>query len=595
MVFNLVQLLLALFISCLGLATAEPDVSKNAAYSYYAITGVHTGVDPTTGSRQARQPIQVMQKSYPMIFDLYIQSLIAMQSASTSDRASWYQYAGIHGRPYIPWDNVQQGKGTPLIGYCTHGSVLFPTWHRPLLAGLEQILAGHAQSIAATYPLSVRSQYQTAATNFRLPYWDWATNATIPDVVSSQHVTVNTPTGSQTLTNPLWGYKFPPLTSAQFPSTQQSNAGDWYLAADGQTYRSPNNQVGGPSNVNTANTALTNSGLQYSTYYALTKAASYNNFATQSNWGPSIESVHGNVHVAVGGNYGHMTQLSYAGFDPIFYLHHCNVDRIVALYQAMNPNNFLTSSYEYGGTFTIPPSKPYGIGPNDTITTLLGPFSTNTNGDQWTSASSQYLSTFGYSYPEIKDWIKGQTPAQLAQNVTAQVNMMWSGQSTPSKRSITVNGRQQVIEWSVALSIERFQLNGTSFVVRLFVDNVPADPQTWALSQSCVGSFAVLPQHTVPDGPLADVRAYDEISLVQALRNMGHDGQDVPAVVQYLTQNFQWRVQLMDGTVIPPHRYPSLEVEVQEEKVTLARDIYELPTYGQKTLHPEITQGKAGV
>jgi tyrosinase len=50
----------------------------------------------------------------------------------------------------------------------------------------------------------------------------------------------------------------------------------------------------------------------------------------------------------------------------------------------------------------------------------------------------------------------------------------------------------------------------------------------------------------------------------------------------------------MDSTVVPPEQYTSLEVEVQEEKVTLARDIYELPTYGEKTLHPEITQGKTG-
>jgi tyrosinase len=50
----------------------------------------------------------------------------------------------------------------------------------------------------------------------------------------------------------------------------------------------------------------------------------------------------------------------------------------------------------------------------------------------------------------------------------------------------------------------------------------------------------------------------------------------------------------LDGTVISADQYQSLEIEVQEEVVTLARNIYEIPSYGAKTLNPEITQGKAG-
>lgn len=50
----------------------------------------------------------------------------------------------------------------------------------------------------------------------------------------------------------------------------------------------------------------------------------------------------------------------------------------------------------------------------------------------------------------------------------------------------------------------------------------------------------------------------------------------------------------MDGTVVSADQYSSLEIVVQEEIVILARDIYEIPSYGEKTLHPEITQGKAG-
>ena len=36
----------------------------------------------------------------------------------------------------------------------------------------------------------------------------------------------------------------------------------------------------------------------------------------------SFESIHGWPHVALGGNYGHMTYQPWSAFDPAFWLHH---------------------------------------------------------------------------------------------------------------------------------------------------------------------------------------------------------------------------------------------------------------------------------
>ena len=47
--------------------------------------------------------------------------------------------------------------------------------------------------------------------------------------------------------------------------------------------------------------------------------------------------------------------------------------------------------------------------------------------------------------------------------------------------------------------------------------------------------------------------------------------------------------------MVPSDQYPTLNVEVQRENVTLARDLYELPTFWNKILHPEITEGRDGV
>jgi tyrosinase len=36
----------------------------------------------------------------------------------------------------------------------------------------------------------------------------------------------------------------------------------------------------------------------------------------------SLEDVHNSIHGEVGGNVGHMAELDYSAFDPVFWLHH---------------------------------------------------------------------------------------------------------------------------------------------------------------------------------------------------------------------------------------------------------------------------------
>ena len=46
------------------------------------------------------------------------------------------------------------------------------------------------------------------------------------------------------------------------------------------------------------------------------------------------------------------------GFDPIFYLHHCNVDRMISLWSAIHPGVWVSPNESEDGTFTIPPGTP---------------------------------------------------------------------------------------------------------------------------------------------------------------------------------------------------------------------------------------------
>lgn len=48
-----------------------------------------------------------------------------------------------------------------------------------------------------------------------------------------------------------------------------------------------------------------------------------------------LESIHNTIHGYVGGNMG---QVPLAAFDPVFWLHHANVDRILVLWQERFPD-----------------------------------------------------------------------------------------------------------------------------------------------------------------------------------------------------------------------------------------------------------------
>ncbi|TVY55332.1 Polyphenol oxidase 1 [Lachnellula cervina] len=551
--------------------------------NYYPITGVNTGRDAQTGARPFRQNILDLQNDGPS-WSLYIQALTAMQNADDNDPLSYFQVAGIHGRPYRPWNNFNQvqgaGPGTSAFGgYCTHNSVLFPTWHRPYLALVEQVIAGHAQDIAKQYTGPSSSDYQTAADNLRLPYWDWASIAEMPDVVNQPTVTITTPDGDQDVDNPLFTYKF-----HQFPHDPTLFPGGG-LANSPQTWRD-----------NSADQSLQNSNLMNRAWYALTKSNNYSSFATLATSGTSIEGVHNGVHASIGGQNGFMTFLDYSAFDPIFWLHHTNVDRLSALWQAANPNKYVTPMTD-PGTFTIVPKS------IDTVSTSLTPFTSNNIGTAHTSISARYLSYFDYSYPEIEDWT--QTPAQLKANVTSQIYDLYDpnqvfGPRHDHRQSRTLRARKALTpgsttkEWTIDISVNKFDLNGEGFWVRFFVGDIPQNPQDWLTNAASVGSVQVMPTPHLGEGPFPELLEYDELNLDGEITKAGYDPQDIHTVARHFEKNLQWRVQKLDGSVVPTEQIPSLNIAVQDETVTFPSDNTEMPTYEEKTVHPDVTKGKCG-
>jgi len=97
------------------------------------------------------------------------------------------------------------------------------------------------------------------------------------------------------------------------------------------------------------------------------------------------------------------------------------------MWRAIYPDAWMVNETSPGGTWAIYPNTIVGE------TKPLSSFSTGDKTTPWTSTAAPYVKTFGYSYPDVKDWLM--TPAQLSANVTATVNQLYNLDGALSKRS----------------------------------------------------------------------------------------------------------------------------------------------------------------
>ena len=156
--------------------------------------------------------------------------------------------------------------------------------------------------------------------------------------------------------------------------------------------------------------------------YQTLRLKSYNDYQANA------EGIHGGVHVDVGGG---MSFVSVSAFDPIFWLHHCNVDRLWAMWQATHPGVYLQPE---------PGSPTFALSGNgdDTITTPLYPFR-NANGREWNSDQikrAEDIFTYGYSYPEVP---QGRSTNALRRFTNRRINRLYGESPTDNGEGKTSN------------------------------------------------------------------------------------------------------------------------------------------------------------
>jgi len=299
-----------------------------------------------------------------------------IKELAPEDPHSFFNLAGFHGEPF---SGAGYGDGNYWGGYCNHGNILFPTWHRMYVLRVEEALRSIKGCEDVTLPFWDETDEAAIKTGLVVP---WAlTNKTfeldgveipnplrsfvlptrLTDSVGADDSLYTKPKGYETVRYPLSGLvgteqaraetaahnkKYPDYnTNVQILNV---NVYAWlqdptiYIPGDGVLKP----QIVPAGVVHKYKTCL--EAPNYTVFSNTTSAGKWNDTHEGDPTVIPLESPHNSIHLSVGGfdvpsqHYdrspipganGDMGENNTASFDPIFFFHHCNVDRVFWLWQ----------------------------------------------------------------------------------------------------------------------------------------------------------------------------------------------------------------------------------------------------------------------
>jgi tyrosinase len=354
-----------------------------------------------------KKPLETLMRAWKGIEDL-----------APDDVNSYFLIAGYHGEPFR---GAGWGNSGFWGGYCNHGNVLFPTWHRLYLYRLENAL----RSIAGCEEVAIPFWDETsiASTNNGVPWAltletfeldgkaianplrSFSLSRQIKDHIGGDNPDYSKPLGYETVRYPLSGLmgsqdiEKTTAHNAQYPNYSY-NVG--LLNANIINWLTSYIEIGDGANRRRIATNVVHKYTEclaapnYTVFSNTTSAAEWNgNLATGGMPVVPLESPHNSIHLAVGGydvpagpNAGGSSQIAFANgdmgendtasFDPIFFFHHCFVDRVFWLWQQRHrATDALDIIERYPGTNSVDNQGPTpGIAANSwlTLDSPLDPF-----------------------------------------------------------------------------------------------------------------------------------------------------------------------------------------------------------------------------
>ncbi|KAF1925295.1 tyrosinase [Didymella exigua CBS 183.55] len=548
--------------------------------------GIVTGIDSRdqNGNPFLRLEVRDMQANFPDQWNLYLIALDQLHTTDEDSPSSYYGLAKIHGRPY---KTVLDAPGIPhkigSTGYCPHSMALFLGWHRPYLALFEQKLYARIQILATHAPEDQRERYQWAAYSFRIPYWDWSLgdgSGDVPRFFVTETTVVFTPEGRNIeIWNPLYAYTFKSIPDGFEDKFRQMNRTVRWPASESPWENSRQNEF-------IASFANLRRQIQDQVAVAF-RRTNFNGF-----W-EAIEQVHG----------GHMWPLEYSSYEPLFWLHHANVDRLFALWQAQNPGVHLqrTNVGSAGNVF---------VEDNDVVDgdTPLLPFRRNP-GSFWTTNEAMDWRLFGYDYTETRASGSASAGATVAQMYSGSTRGRLTATHTGSVTHHSVFDADEVeyTDWMINTSAAPLNLPSTFLVQFSLVGDFSSDASSnvgmWSVmlptghdkAKRLIHEVELLSERAIVD----DMTLHGTVSLTSSLLDQIEAGNlrslEDKDVVPFLKEKLSWKIYGGDGTQLPDSSLDSIRIDIASETAHIPSDPNAPIAYSNATTaHSEVTAGKMG-
>ncbi|KAL5447870.1 hypothetical protein PMIN07_001857 [Paraphaeosphaeria minitans] len=545
-------------------------------------------------------------------WNLFLLAMERFQNKPKDDPMSYYQIAGIHGRPFVGWNGGAQTGGGG--GYCPHGQSTFGSWHRPYLAVYEQAVYQNAQEVVASFPKNQQQRWKKALTGLRIPYYDWAAEpprgeGAIPTSLRDQTTTVTKPQGKVTIRNPLYSYTW----GNSLPSEMGWGPSNGFPTTLRRPVQNPTrsnnnglNAIFGQARVGWRQRVFALFASKQPWGYAST--AAFGVKTSHSN-ADSFESIHDDIHGTVGGTDGHMSYLDVAAFDPFFWLHHTNIDRLLTMYQLVVPNTYVVPGKVNRDMYQ------WKAGQTNDANTPLVPFQKDNRGASYSSNDVKETRLLGYYYPE--------TQQRSAKQVIQAVNGLYGmGERQMTKRDgedaapIYAGRPFQAGDYDTVLSVvgDKYAMPG-SYQVHCFLAAQPANgtapshlptglvngtaPTTkpingtagngtanfeYGFDSSYVGSHTFLGGSVAGTGNgTAPTLVEGCIPITAALQEKQANGELASLhpdhVEPYLKENLSYKIIGPNGQEFAPEDVPNFHVQVKSCEVEPTTSDDELPGY----------------
>lgn len=327
----------------------------------------------------AKKPLEDLMRAWKTIKEL-----------PPDDPRSFFTLGGYHGEPFR---GAGWGSSAYWGGYCNHGNILFPTWHRVYLVKLEEALQSvpgceevmlpywdetSAESLNSGIPRALTDRdFVLDGKTIPNPLRSFVFTKNIVDNINGDNPNYSKPKSYETVRYPLSGLVGTPEDqaatakhNAQFPNYNRNvdilndNIKTWLNATVVvKGAKSPGGHV--------ADKYKACLDAPNFTVFSNTSSAAQWNEDRSGSGAPVIvplESPHNSIHLAVGGfdvpgvfnaspipgANGDMGENDTAGLDPIFFFHHCFVDRVFWLWQKKHGvTDHLEIILEYPGTNSV--------------------------------------------------------------------------------------------------------------------------------------------------------------------------------------------------------------------------------------------------